>query len=265
MDIQRGNCRIAGLMLFMMLMIGKSGHVAQGQPLAIRQYTLNIVRTLPHDPANFTQGLVYYRGMIYESAGLYGQSSLQQIDPQTGQTLKKIAVPDVFAEGLARWENRLIQLTWQEHAAFIYNLADFSKLGAFAYKGEGWGLTSDGKQFIMSDGSDTLTLRDPFSFDVIRTLRVTLADNTLPYLNELEYIDGVIYANVWHQRSIVQIDPDSGAVIGVIDAAPLFAKLPRLSQESVLNGIAYNDDTRTMYLTGKNWPTMFEVTLIPER
>ncbi len=227
----------------------------------ITYYTVRILRTLPHSTESFTQGLLWYQGMLYESAGQYGRSMLQRIDATTGIVQQSVAVPDVFAEGLVRWGNRLIQLTWQEHRAFVYNMTDFSRAGEFQYDTEGWGLTADDGQLIMSDGSDVLYFRDPFSFDIVRTVQVTLNNAPLQRINELEYIEGLVYANIWGEDIIVQIDPNSGQVRGVIDARPLVRMQSALGPNSVLNGIAYNPEQKTLYLTGKNWPTLFEVAL----
>jgi glutamine cyclotransferase len=227
----------------------------------VMYYTISIVRMLPHNTDSFTQGLLYYDGMLYESTGLYGRSTLQQVDAVSGIVQRSMPVPEVFAEGLVRWGNRLIQLTWKENTALIYNITDFSRLGEFRYNTEGWGLTADERSLIMSDGSDTLYFRDPLSFEVVRTVRVTLNNAPLFRINELEYIDGLIYANIWGEDMIAQIDPNTGQVRGMIDARPLRRMQPTLKRDNVLNGIAYNPELSTIYLTGKNWPTLFEVTL----
>ena len=235
---------------------------AYAAPRKMEQYTVHVVKTIPHNTRSFTQGLLYYDGMLYESTGLYGQSSLQKIDARTGDVQKVLPISEVFAEGLARWENRLIQLTWKHKTAFIYNITDFSQIGTFRYETEGWGLTTDTKHLIMSDGTDIISFRNPFSFKTERKIRVTLGGKPLSRINELEYVDRSIYANVWHENIIIQIDSANGKVIGVIDATPLLRMQPPLYGENVLNGIAYNDETQTFYLTGKNWPTIFEVTFI---
>ncbi len=227
----------------------------------VQYYTVHIIRTLPHSTRSFTQGLVYHDGTLYESTGLYGQSSLQKIDIATGAIQKFLPVADVFAEGLARWNDRLIQLTWKSKTAFIYARADFSLIGLFEYDTEGWGLTADEQHLIMSNGTDVIFFRNPDSFEIERRLSVTYEGRPLQRLNELEYIDGFIYANVWYEDVIVQIEPQQGEVIGVIDATPLLKMLPPLSGDHVLNGIAYNEETKSLYLTGKNWPALFEVTL----
>lgn len=252
---------ILGLMVISLSIKALGGETASKQ---VKRYTVRILETLPHNTDSFTQGLLYYQGMLYESTGLYGQSSLQQLDARTGSVQKTLAVPSVFAEGLARWQNRLIQLTWQHNTAFIYTISDFSPVGTFHYDTEGWGLTADRHHLIMSDGSNVLTFRDPFSFTVERTLHVTFQGEPVRRINELEYIDGLIYANIWYQDHIVQIDPGSGEIVGIVDATPLINMQPHLDAESVLNGIAYNPDTKTIYLTGKKWPKIFEVTLVHE-
>ncbi len=230
----------------------------------VKHYTVNILRTLPHNPTSFTQGLLYHDGYLYESTGLYGASTLQKIDAATGKVLKNTSVPGVFAEGLARWESRLIQLTWQEHVALIYDMRDFVPQAMFRYDTEGWGLTANERHLIMSDGSSALSFRNPATFATERTIQVTKDGVPLEDINELEWIDGVIYANIWREDFIVQIAPSDGAIIGVIDAAPLYQALPPLDAESVLNGIAYNSTAGTLFLTGKNWPVLFEVTLVPQ-
>jgi glutamine cyclotransferase len=234
---------------------------AYAAPQKMKHYTVHVVKTIPHNTSSFTQGLIYYDGMLYESIGLYGQSSLQRIDADTGVVQEVLPVSNVFAEGLARWENRLIQLTWKDKTAFIYNLSDFSRIGTFHYETEGWGLTTDKNRLIMSDGTDVIFFRNPFSFETERKIRVTLEGKPLDRINELEYVDGFIYANVWYENAIIQIDPVNGNVVGIIDASPLLRMQPPLSGDSVLNGIAYNDKTQTFYLTGKNWPIIFKVTL----
>jgi glutamine cyclotransferase len=236
---------------------------ASAEPVDVQRYTVRIVNTLPHSTQSFTQGLIYYNGMLYESTGLYGQSSLQKLDANTGVVQKILPVPDVFAEGLARWENRLIQLTWQQHIALIYNVSDFARIGTLQYDTEGWGLTTDTQQFIMSDGTDVITFRDSLSFQPTRTMHVTLNGKPIERLNELEYIDGLIYANIWYEDVIVQINPVDGKVVGYLDMTPVFQAQPPLGGDSVLNGIAYNPERKTLYVTGKNWPTIFEVSLVP--
>ncbi len=230
----------------------------------IKKYTVQIIREIPHHFNRFTQGLIFYEEKIYESTGLIGQSTLRRVDAKTGAVEKVVHVPGVFAEGLARWNNRLIQLTWKDRMAIVYDLFDFSKIGIFTYETQGWGLTSDNRHLIMSDGTDQIYFRNPDSFKVERSVRVLYHGNPLSYINELEYAGGLIHANVWWQKFIVQIDPSDGTVVGHIDCGPLFHRLPPLGLEDVLNGIAFDEKTSTFYLTGKNWPKIFQVILIPE-
>ena len=185
-----------------------------------------IIRTIPHDPQAFTQGLLYHNGLLYESTGLYGQSSLRRIDPANGAVLKNVPVADVFAEGLALVGDTLIQLTWKEKAALEYSLSDFKMTGAYSYEGEGWGLTFDGRSLIMSNGSDTLFVRSK-SFALQKKIPVTVNGRPLKNLNELEYAGGRIYANVWYDNSIVEIMPLTGKVVKIIDCIR-WLKKPKL-------------------------------------
>jgi|WetSurMetagenome_2_1015567.scaffolds.fasta_scaffold227139_2 glutaminyl-peptide cyclotransferase len=217
-----------------------------------------ILKTIPHDQTAFTQGLLYYGGKLYESTGIIGQSTLRCVDPLDGKVEKKIAIPDLFAEGLARRGQELVQLSWQEKTALVYSLPDLSQKGYFRYDGEGWGLTSDSASFIMSNGSDTLYVRSP-AFVVTKKIPVRLNGQPVAYLNELEYVNGIVYANIWFNTDIVAIRLKTGAVERVIDCRSLVREAGVQNRENVLNGIAYNPSTRTFFLTGKNWPVMFEV------
>jgi len=236
----------------------------ENSPGDVKKYSVNIVGEIPHHTNSFTQGLIFHDEKIYESTGLIGQSTLQRIDAHTGIVEKILPVPGVFAEGLVRWNNHLIQLTWNDRVALIYNISDFSKVGMFSYETQGWGLTADNRLLIMSDGSDRIYFRNPNSFDVERTIHVRYHGKPLNFINELEYVDGLIHANIWREKFIVQIDPADGIVVGYIDCRPLFERLPPLDSESVLNGIAYNEKNRTFYLTGKNWPKIFQVVPVPQ-
>jgi glutaminyl-peptide cyclotransferase len=242
-----------------------SSGINENLPGDVQKYMVKIVGELPHRVNSFTQGLIFHEGKIYESTGLIGKSTLQRIDAHTGTVEMILHVPGVFAEGLARWNNSLIQLTWNDRIAFIYNISDFSRVGSFSYETQGWGLTADNHHLIMSDGSDRIYFRNPNSFDVERTIHVRYIERPLSFINELEYVDGLIHANIWQKKFIVQIDPADGAVVGYIDCQPLFRRLPPLDFENVLNGIAYDKKTKMFYLTGKNWPKIFQVVLVPEQ
>jgi glutaminyl-peptide cyclotransferase len=219
-----------------------------------------VVRAYPHDRAAFTQGLVLQKGTLFESTGLVGRSSLREVEIATGRVIRSIDVPPpVFAEGLALVGTKLFQLSWQNGKVFTYDSATFKKTGEHAYRGEGWGLCYDGRQLVMSDGSDKLTFRQPSDFSVSRTLPVTLDGRPVPSLNELECVDDLIYANVWMTDTIVRIDAKTGRVLAQIDAANLLTPAERVGVD-VLNGIAYDPSDRTFLITGKLWPKMFRVT-----
>ena len=225
---------------------------------------VDVLREIPHDPGAYTQGLLWHEGKLYESTGQYGESDLRHVDPTSGAVERWIDLdPSLFGEGLARVGRRLIQLTWKSQIAFVYDLDTFESEDEFRYVGEGWGLTFDGRRLIMSDGSARLTFRDPQTFDETGSLRVTLRGLTFRDLNELEWVDESIYANVWQQDIIVRIDPQSGEITELIDAAGLLS-LSEARGVDVLNGIAYNPKSQTFYLTGKLWPKMFEVRFVNE-
>ncbi|HZB89719.1 MAG TPA: glutaminyl-peptide cyclotransferase [Terracidiphilus sp.] len=227
--------------------------------------TYRVVHVYPHDRQAFTQGLIYLDGHLYESTGLKGQSSLRAEDLDSGRILQFHDVPDTyFAEGLTNWGNTLVQLTWQAHIAFVYDRATFHLLRTFHYDGEGWGLTQDGKSLILSDGTANLRFFDPKTFRELR--HITVKDHGMPIteLNELEYIHGEIYANVWHTDRIARISPATGKVLGWIDLSGILPASERSSAEAVLNGIAYDAAHDRLFVTGKLWPSIFEIKVIPE-
>ncbi|MBA3606468.1 MAG: glutaminyl-peptide cyclotransferase [Actinomycetota bacterium] len=232
---------------------------------AVEQLVVRVVGEYPHDPASFTQGLVLHDGSLYESAGGYGESSLREVDPDSGAVIRQVAVPAaLFAEGLALVDDRLIQLTWKENTALVYDVDTFEQVDTFSYGGEGWGLCATDNALFMSDGSGRLTERDPVTFEPRASIDVTNQEAPVDELNELECIDGSVYANVLRSDTILEIDPGTGDVVAEIDASGLLAADERaaLSSEPVLNGIADAGDGR-LYLTGKLWPSMFEVELVP--
>lgn len=214
----------------------------------------------PHREDAFTQGLVWERGRLFESTGLEGRSSLREVTLATGVPLRTQPGPeDVFAEGLALVGTSLYQITWQDHVAYVYDRDTFEKRAEHRYEGEGWGLCHDGTHLVMSDGSDVLRFRDPETFSVVRTLNVTRLGRPLRMLNELECVGGDVYANVWQTEDIVRIDAETGAVEAIIDASALAREVAR-SPVDVLNGIAYVPERGRFLVTGKLWPTLFEVT-----
>ena len=227
-------------------------------------YGYEIVNSWPHLRSHFTQGLVYHDGKLYESTGQYGSSLLCRLDLKSGEVKKKVDVDrQYFAEGMTILNDRIFQLTWQAHKGFIYDLKDFKPLGEFAYDGEGWGLTNDGQSLIMSDGTNRLRFLDPQSFSVARTVEVFDHGHPLLDLNELEYIKGEIYANIWHSDRIVRIDPKTGKITAWIDLSGL---RPREDDDgdsdNVLNGIAYDSKADRLFVTGKRWSKLFEIRLV---
>lgn len=221
-----------------------------------------IVRAVhPHDPLAFTQGLLWHAGRLYESLGLRGRSAVREVEIATGRVLRQRELPsDQFGEGLALVGGRFFQLTWQEGIVHTWRLGDFAPLGDFRYRGEGWGIAWDGERLLQSDGSDVLRFRAPEDFRETGELHVTLAGRPEAYLNELEVVDGWIYANLWQSNQIVRIDPKSGAVAEVYDATGLLSD-EEAAKADVLNGIAWNPERKVFYITGKLWPKLFEVDL----
>jgi len=225
--------------------------------------TYEVLNIFPHDPQAFTQGLVYHEGYLYESTGLYGESSLRKVELETGEVLRKVDLSEAyFAEGLALYEDRLFQLTWREGTGFIYGLEDFSLIDQFVYQTEGWGLTHDGERLIMSDGTNNLYFLDPNTLQITKTLEVTFMGEEIVRLNELEYIRGEIYANIWQTDYIVRIDPTTGDVLGWIDLGGILPEDLRGGTD-VLNGIAYDQEGDRLFVTGKFWPQLYEIQLIP--
>ncbi|MBC8101100.1 MAG: glutaminyl-peptide cyclotransferase [Cytophagales bacterium] len=226
-------------------------------------YTYDVVKSYPHDRSAFTQGLVYTNGHLLESTGLNGRSSLREVDLATGTVLKKVDVSsEYFAEGLTEFQDKLYQLTWQSNRGFIYDRATFQKTGDFSYTGEGWGLADDDRSLILSDGTSQIRFLDPVSLKVQRTIRVTFADSLpLDRLNELEYIDGEIYANVWKTDSIARINPQTGRVTSWIDLTGLLPVSEQTSETDILNGIAYDPAGKRLFVTGKLWPKVYEIKL----
>jgi glutamine cyclotransferase len=235
--------------------------VRSGEPEAL---VVQVVRSYPHDRDAFTQGLLYFDGWLYESTGLPGRSTLRRVELETGRVEQQVRLEgSLFGEGLERVGDRLLQLTWQDGRALVWDLRTLRKLREHAYAGEGWGLCFDGKRLVMSDGSDRLTFRDAQSFGRLGEIAVTRLGRPVPQLNELECAQGHVYANVWQRNEIVRVDPASGRVTATIDASGLLTSRERLGTD-VLNGIAYLPERGTFLLTGKLWPRLFEVKFVPK-
>jgi glutamine cyclotransferase len=221
-----------------------------------------VVAVYPHDANAFTQGLAIESGALYEGTGQYGASTVRRVDLASGRAEKQRALaPRYFGEGIAILDGLLYQLTWQNGVVIVYDLESFEVRRTMQYDGEGWGLTEDGTELIMSDGSATIRFRDPRTFAVTREIEVRDGGVPVTKLNELEYIDGEIWANIWYDDRIVRVAPASGAVLGYIDLAKLYPRSARAS-EAVLNGIAYDASAKRLFVTGKNWPQLYEIAVV---
>lgn len=221
-----------------------------------------LVRSYPHDSRAFTQGLLYHDGLLYESTGQVGQSDIRAVRLKDGRVLRRVAVPPpYFGEGIALWKDRLVSLTWRHGRGFIWSLSGLKKTGSFGYEGEGWGMTSDGARLIMSDGTADLRFLDPATLKKTGRISVSWNGRPVPMLNELEYVDGEILANVWMTPRIARIDPASGRVIDWIDLSALMRRARVTDMDDVLNGIAWDVKGRRLFVTGKNWPRLFEIRL----
>ncbi len=235
-------------------------------PARAVRYGYRVVQVYPHDPAAFTQGLLYHDGFLYESTGLQGQSSLRKVELETGRVLQRFDLSgQYFAEGLALVGDRLYQLTWQSRLGFVYDLRTFAVQRLFNYRGEGWGLTHDGASLVLSDGTNRLRYFHPETFDPQREVEVFDGQRPLTLLNELEYIDGEVWANIWQSERVARINPSTGQVLGWIDLSGLLSAEDRRRPVDVLNGIAYDPQGRRLFVTGKLWPKLFEIQLVQSR
>jgi len=252
--------------LLPVLLLVRSAAIAEA-PAGPTQMRAEVVEAYPHDPNAFTQGLLLHEGKLYESTGLYGRSTLREVELTTGKVLRRVDLPsNLFGEGLALASNKLVQLTWHEGVALTYDLASLTKNGQFSYSGEGWGLCFDGTQFVQSDGSQRLIFRDPASFAITRQVAVTQHDKPVMSINELECVGDSVYANIWMTDRIIEIAKLSGVVRATIDASGLLspAEEEGLAREAILNGIAYDPGNGTFLITGKLWPKLFRVRFVPK-
>lgn len=259
------NLRLVWLLFLSVFMVGCNQMKPAAAAEEVSMFTYRIVHTYPHDPDAFTQGLEYYEGSLYEGTGRYGHSSIRKVDLTTGEVLQIHNLDSkYFGEGITIFNSRLIELTWLSHLGFVYHLADFSPIKTFRYPTEGWGLANDGQRLIMSDGSATLYFLDPESLEITGRIKVTFNDSPVTQLNELEYIRGVVYANVFQTDYIVAIDPRTGRVTRWIDLSGLSDQAGvTFNPEAVLNGIAYDSKTDRMFVTGKLWSKLFQIELVP--
>ncbi|MGH6877770.1 MAG: glutaminyl-peptide cyclotransferase [Rhizomicrobium sp.] len=231
--------------------------VAQAQLPVVQ---VEVVKIWPHDPHAFTEGLFFRDGILYESTGLEGQSTIRAEDLASGRVLRSVAIPpQLFGEGIVAWKGELISVTWRGGTGFRWSLKDFHRLGTFRYEGEGWGLTEDGRNIILSDGTPVLRFLDPVTLKVVRRLNVTAEGRPVERLNELEYVKGEILANIWLTDRIARIDPATGAVKGWLDLSRLAARVGSTDPDAVPNGIAYDRLRDRLFVTGKDWPSLFEI------
>ena len=253
---------VAGVAVWMVSLAGPdpvAGAPPGEDPIRLQ---VEVLEGYPHDPEAYTQGLLWHDGSLLESTGQFGKSSLRRVDRDSGEVRESRALStEDFGEGLARVDDRLIQLTWQQGKALVWSLDGFRELGRLGYQGEGWGLCFDGRHLVMSDGSSKLTFRDPETFEADRQVDVVMGDGAVGRLNELECVQGWVYANIYTTDWIVKIDPDSGQVKALIDASGLLSGAQRQGVD-VLNGIAYDPERQVFYLTGKLWPKLFAVRFV---
>jgi glutaminyl-peptide cyclotransferase len=222
-----------------------------------------VVARYPHSTDSYTEGLFYLDGYFYEGTGMKGDSAVLVVQPETGKILQRVALPtEYFGEGIIDWGPNLYEWTWQSHVLFVYDRFSLRQLKQLSYSGEGWGMTRTAREIITSDGSPVLRFRDPMTFKEVRQITVKDSGRPVDQLNELEYIKGEIYANVWHSDRIARISPADGHVIGWIDLTGILPASQRINEDSVLNGIAYDAQHDRLFVTGKQWPTVFEIKVV---
>lgn len=234
-------------------------------PAAVPVFTYKVVAKYPHSTHSYTEGFLYLNGNFYEGTGLKGHSEILVTDPATGQVQQHVEIPpQYFGEGIVNWGPNLLEWTWQSHTGFVIDRFSLRTLHEFHYTGEGWGMTRTDRQIITSDGTSTLRFRNPETFAEQRHILVTDEGRPVDQLNELEYIRGVIYANVWNSDRIARISPKDGRVLSWIDCSGILPADQRVDSESVLNGIAYDAQHDRIFITGKQWPTIFEIKVVPK-
>lgn len=225
-----------------------------------------IVATYPHDRRAFTQGLLYLDGELYESTGQIGSSTIRRVRLEDGRVMQSVDIPQgLFGEGLVNWGDQLINITWQDGVGYRWDRRTLRRLGQWRYRGEGWGLTQNGRAIIMSDGTPELRFLDPVTLQERRRITVTDAGVPVARLNEIEWVNGEVFANIWMTAMIARINPDTGQVTGWIDLTSLASQIPSWRNDDVLNGIAYDQAGDRLFVTGKNWPNLYEIDLVPPR
>lgn len=257
------NSRLALGFCLLSLMPGGGRCSQAAEAPGVPEYTFKVIKTFPHDPEAYTQGLVYHDGFLYEGTGLTGRSSLRKIRLETGEVVQRVDLPpDLFGEGITILKNEIVQVTWKSQIGFVYDLDNFQQLRQFSYPGEGWGLTTNGREIFMSDGTAAIRVLDGATLREKR--RFTVRDGATPVtdLNELEFVRGEIFANVWHTDRIARISPQTGKVVGWIDLTGILSPVFRRDQEAVLNGIAYDPGANRLFVTGKLWPKIFQIELV---
>lgn len=229
------------------------------------EYTFTVARSFPHDAAAYTQGLAYRGGFLYEGTGINGRSSLRKVSLESGAVVQRVDLPsEFFGEGITIYKNRVFQLTWKSHLCFVYDLNDFRQVKQFSFTDEGWGLAANSRELFMSDGTSEIRVLDPDTFQEKRRINVRDGSKPVDQLNELEFVEGQIFANVWHSNRIARISPETGTVVGWIDVTGLLSPVFHLGPEAVLNGIAYDSLGKRLFVTGKLWPNVFEIKVSPK-
>ena len=249
------------------LIILAFGLVSGSVRAAVPVYTVEVVKAYPHDTGAFTEGLYYRDGTLYESTGRNGQSFIRQVALDTGKVIRQVTIDKkYFGEGIAPWGDHIISLTWTDGAGFVWSNKNFKVSRSFSYSGEGWGLTGNDHNLIMSDGTSTIRFLDPLSLKTVRTLPVTINGRLIDQINELEWVDSEIYANVWRTREIIRIDPQTGKITGIIQLNNLpETQNTNMDVDAVANGIAYDAKAKRLFVTGKLWPHLYEVKLVPKQ
>jgi len=248
---------------FRPFLLAQAPHPAS--PHRPQEYTFAIVAVYPRDTSAFTQGLAYRDGFLYEGTGREGQSSLRKVRLETGEIVQQVNLePDLFGEGITLLNDKVIQLTWKSGIGFVYDLNSFRLLRRFSYSGEGWGLATNGRELFLSDGTSEIRVLDGETFQEKRRIKVHEGSTAVDQLNELEFVEGQVFANLWHSNRVARISPQTGDVVGWIDLTGLLSPMYRLEPEAVLNGIAYDPIRKRLFVTGKLWPRIFEIKLSPK-